>query len=135
VAHPQASTNSRLYRPEWEGDLLDLSRIHAYLTQGCWFRLVSSAGTFSLGGHVYYLQQTWAEQQVEITFDPDDLQFVAHSADGRQIKRFFPKGITTDDLIGEMSPLTNLPAFQLALPLSWEDWRRSRLSGTLMGMT
>jgi transposase len=135
VAHPEALTNSRLYRPEWEVELLDVSRIHAYLAQGHWFRLVSSVGTFSLGGQVYYLKQTWAGQQVEITFDPDDLQFVVYSDDGQQIRRFFPKGITTDDLMGEMSPLTNLPAFQLALPFSWQDWRRARLSGALMGMT
>lgn len=135
IAYPEALTNSRLYRPEWEADLFDVSRIHAYLAQGRWFRLVSSAGTFSLGGQVYYLKQTWAKQQVEITFDPDDAQFVVRSDDGRLIKRFFQKGLTLDDLLGEMNPLTNFPAFQLALPFSWEDWRRARLSGTLMGMT
>lgn len=134
-AHPEVLHNPRLYRPEWEADLLDISRVHAYLAQGRWFRLVSSVGTFSLGGHVYYLKPTWAEQQVEITFDPDDLHFVVYSAAGKQIKRLFPKGITPHDLMGEMSPLANLPAFQLALPFSWEDWRRARLSGTLMGTT
>lgn len=135
VAHPEALHNPRLYRPEWELDLLDISRVHAYLAQGRWFRLVSAAGTFSLGGHVYYLHQTWAKQQVEITFDPNDLQFVVYSAQGKQLKRLFPKGITTDHLMGEMDPLANLPAFQLALPFSWQDWRRARLSGTLMGTT
>lgn len=135
VVHPEALRNPRLYRPEWEADLLDLSRIHAYLAQGRWFRLVSAAGTISLGGHVYYLKQTWAKQQVQITFDPDDLQFLVQADDGQLIKRFFPKGITTDDLLSEMSPLTNQPAFQLALPFTWQDWRQARLSGTLMGMT
>jgi hypothetical protein len=105
------------------------------LAQGHWFRLVSTVGTFSLGGHVYYLKKSWAGQQVEITFDPHDLQLVVYSDDGQQIRRFFPRGFTTDDLMGEISPLTNLPAFQLALPFSWQDWRRVRLSGTLMGMT
>ena len=60
----------------------------------------------------------------------DLLHFVVHAPDGQLIRRFFPKGITTDDLIGELSPLANLPAFQLALPFSWSAWRQARLSGT-----
>lgn len=130
TAHPEALTNPRLYRPEWEPDLLDLSRIHAYLAQGRWFRRVSQAGTMSLGGQIYYLEPFWAQQQVEISFEPDDLHFLVHAPDGQLIKRFFPKGITVEDLTAELSPLTNLPAFQLALPFSWPEWRQARLSGT-----
>lgn len=130
VAHPQALSNPRLYRPEWEADLLDLSRVHAYLAQGRWFRRVSSVGTFSLGGQIYYLKPTWAHQQVEVLFDPDDCHFTALAPDGQLIKRFFPRDLSLDYLSGELSPLTNLPAFQLALPFSWADWRQARLSGT-----
>jgi transposase len=128
TAHPEALSNSCLYRPEWETQLLDLSRIYAYLAQGRWFRRVSQAGTISLGGQVYYLKPRWRYQQVEITFDPNDIHFLVFAADGSFIKRFFPKGISPDDLIGELSPLTNLPAFQLALPFSWPEWRQARLS-------
>jgi hypothetical protein len=135
VAHPEALTNSRLYRPEWESELFDLSRIHTYLAQGQWFRRVSTVGTFSLGGYVYGLGQTWATAQVEITFDPDDIQFMVRADDGCLVKRLFPRGLSPHELLGELSPLINLPAFQLALPFSWQDWRRARLSGTLMGMT
>ena len=56
VAHPEARLNPRLYRPEWEVELLNVTRIHHYLAQGRWFRQVSSSGTFSLGGYVYYLK-------------------------------------------------------------------------------
>lgn len=129
VAHPEVFSNSRLYRPEWETDLLDLSRIHAYLAQGRWFRRVSQAGTISLGGQVYYLKPIWRHQQVEITFNPDDLHFAVYAPDGQFIKRFFPKGITSNDLMGELNPLSHLPAFQLALPFSWPEWRQARLSG------
>jgi transposase len=135
VAHPEALTNPRLYRPEWEVELLDLTRIHAYLAQGRWFRKVSNVGTFSLGGYVYGLGQTWANSQIEITFDPTDVQFLVQADDGQLIKRFFPKGLSTDELLGELNPLVNLPAFQLALPFSWQDWRQARLSGTLTGTT
>jgi transposase-like protein len=135
LAHPEALTNPRLYRPEWEIELLDAARIHAYLAQGQWFRRVSAVGTFSLGGYVYGLGRPWANVQVQITFDPADVQFVVQADDGHLIKRFFPSGLSPDELLGEMSPLTHLPAFQLALPFSWQDWRRARLSGTLMGTT
>lgn len=130
VAHPEALSNPRLYRPEWEADLLDLARVHAYLAQGHWFRLVSKVGTFSLGGQIYYLKSRWAGQQVQISFDPNDLHFAVFASDGQLIKRFFPKGLSTDALSGELSPFINLPAFQLALPFSWSEWRQIRLSGT-----
>ena len=135
VAHPEALHNVRLYRPEWEIERLDLTRIHAYLAQGRWFRQLSSVGTFSLGGHVYYLNRRLEKQQVEITFDPEDLQLVVHSDDGQLLKRFFLKGISPNALLGEMSPLTHQPPFQLALPFTWQDWRRARLSGILTGAT
>jgi hypothetical protein len=92
VVHPEALSNSRLYRPEWETELLDLTRIYAYLAQGRWFRKVSNVRTFSLGGYVYGLGQTWANTQVEITFDPADVQFLVQADDGQLLKRFFPKG-------------------------------------------
>jgi transposase len=135
VAHPEALTNSRLYRPEWETELLDLTRIYTYLAQGRWFRKVSKVGTFSLGGYVYGLGQSWANTQVEITFEPADVQFLVQADDGQLIKRFFPKGLSSNELLGEMNPLVNLPAFQLALPFSWQEWRQARLSGTLSGTT
>jgi len=130
VAHPEALANPRLYRPEWETDLLDLARVHAYLAQGRWFRLVSKAGTFSLGGQIYYLEPHWTGQQVEISFVLHDLHFAVCAADGQFIKRFFPKGLSIEALSGELSPLINLPAFQLALPFSWSEWRQIRLSDT-----
>jgi hypothetical protein len=30
-----------------------------------------------------------------------------------------------------MTPIFNLPVFQLALPFSWDEWRVIRLVGTL----
>ncbi|MFQ5859026.1 MAG: hypothetical protein ACE5LU_25795, partial [Anaerolineae bacterium] len=132
VAHPQACTPRRLYRPEWEADLLDLSRVYAYLAQGRWFRLVSTAGTVSLGGQVYWLGTTWARQQAEITFDASDQRLVFLSEEGELIKSLPIQGITPETLMGELGPLVGLPMFQLALPFSWDDWRVIRLSETLV---
>lgn len=135
VAHPEALRPRRLYRPEWEVELLDLSRVYAYLAKGQWFRQVSQVGTISLGQQTYGLGVVWKKEQVEITFDLGNEHLVCRSADGEQEKRLPLKGISVIDLMGEMGPLVNLDHFQLALPFTWDEWRVTRLSQTLGGTT
>lgn len=131
VAHPEARMPRRLYRPEWEAELLNLSGVYAYLAQGRWFRLVSEVGTASLGGQVYVLGRAWTKQQVEIMFNSSDQRLIFRSADAQQTKRLPIQGITVQTLMGEMGPLVNLPMFQLALPFTWDEWRVIRLCGSL----
>ncbi len=45
-AYPQAKHSGRLYRPEWEEELLALEKVCSYLAQGRWFRNVGSNGVF-----------------------------------------------------------------------------------------
>jgi transposase len=135
VAHPEALQPRRLYRPEWEMELLDLSRVYAYLSEGQWFRQVSQVGTACLGRQTYGLGVTWSRESVEITFDPPDRQLVFRSADGGQERRLPLQGVSTTDLMGEMGPLVNLDHFQLALPFTWDEWRVTRLCETLGGTT
>ncbi len=130
VAYPQARRPRRLYRPEWEAELLDLSRVYRYLGQGEWFRLGSNIGAVSLGSQVYALGRRWARQEVVITFDPTDQHLAFHSLDGKDNKRLPIKGITHADLLGEMGPLANLDPFQLALPFSCQEERLLRLCET-----
>lgn len=130
MACPDARRPRRLYRPEWEKELLDLSRVYDYLAQGQWFRKGSNVGTVSLGGNVYYLGKQWIHQEVEITFDRQHQQLVFRSADGAQIKRLAPQGLTAAELMAELEPLAGFDAFQLVLPFSWKDYRVSRLSET-----
>lgn len=135
VAYPEALHPRRLYRPEWEAELLNVSRVYDYLAQGRWFRQVSQVGTASLGQQVYGLDVTWGREAVEITFDPMDRHLVFHSADGEREKRLPLQGISTTDLMGELGPLVNLDQFQLALPFTWDEWRLTRLCETLGGTT
>lgn len=136
VAYPEARTPRRPYRPEWETELLDVSRVCAYLAQGRWFRLASNVGAVSLGGQVYVLGHSWAKQQVEVKFNATDQQMVFHSEDGGELSKSLPvKGITPNALTGEMGPLINFPAFQLALPFTWDEWRGARLCGIIGGTT
>lgn len=127
VACPEARRARRLYRPEWEADLLDLSRVYAYLSRGRWFRKGSSVGTVSLGGQVYVLGRDWARKEVEITFDPTDQHLVFCAPDGDMRKRLPIKGISKTELMGELGPLVHLDRFQLALPFTWDDWRMIQL--------
>ena len=131
VAYPQAQTPRRPYRPEWEAELLDLGRVYEYLAQGRWFRKAGQDGITSLGGQYYILGCAWAKQQVEITLDPADQHLVFLAEDGERKKKRAIEGITTAALMGELGPLVGLPAFQLALPITWEDWRAARHCGTL----
>ena len=135
VASPEALQPRRLYRPEWEVELLDLSRVYVYLAKGQWFRQVSQVGTISLGQQTYGLGVAWKREQVDITFDLENEHLVCHSADGEQEKRLPLKGISVTDLMGEMGPLVNLDHFQLALPFTWDEWRVTRLCQTLGGTT
>jgi hypothetical protein len=130
MACPDARRPRRLYRPEWEKELLDVSRVYDYLAQGQWFRKGSNVGTVSLGGNVYYLGKQWIHQEVEISFDRQHQQLVFRSADGAQIKRLAPQGLMAADLMGELEPLAGFDSFQLVLPFSWKDYRVSRLSET-----
>ena len=132
VAYPQARIPRRVYRPEWEAELMDLKRIHAYLTQGRWFRKGSNVGAFTLGSHRYYVNKDWIGKDAEIRFDPRDQHLVFRSPEIEYTKRLPIKGITKIKLMGELGPLVDLDQFQLALPFTWNEWRVSRLSGTMV---
>ena len=132
VVYPQARTPRRVYRPEWEAELMNLDRVYAYLAEGTWFRKGSNVGAFCLGNRRYILGKHWIGKDAEITFDPSDQHLVFRSPEVNEPERLPIKGITVIELIGEMGPLVDLDQFQLALPFTWDEWRVSRLSGTLV---
>jgi transposase InsO family protein len=134
TAYPAAHHSGREYRPEWEGELLDLGRVYQYLAQGRWFRQVSAQGQFSLGADCYGLGHTWANQTIEITFDPVTQEFVCQSADGQTQKRVQAKGLTKADLMGELA-LEQFPNYQFAFPLSALACRQNLLHAEMAGTT
>lgn len=127
---PEAAHSGRQFRPEYEHELMDLSRIWQYLAKGKWFRLVSKVGTFSIGGFQYYLDYALAGQQVELTFDPDLSAFVCHNEPGDFLAHFPIQGISIDSLMGDL--ITHLPVFQLHLPFDWRSFQVLRLFETLV---
>lgn len=127
VAYPQARHSGRPYRLEWEGELLDLERIYAYLGRGRWFRRVAANGIISLGSTVYYVGRKWKQQQIEVTFNPDARQFSCFDTAAQLLKTFPLRGISIESLMADVFPLVHFPVFQLALPFSWKEQRVIRL--------
>jgi hypothetical protein len=135
MAYPEARHSGRPYRLEWEETMLDLQRVYDYLAQGRWFRQVTPQGQFSLGAHRYGIGTDFADQTVEITFDPQTQELIGLSENGEQQTRLPVQGLTKSVLIGELGPLIALPAYQLALPFSPSAWREMTLSNDLTGTT
>jgi transposase len=126
-AFPQAKQSPRPYRLEWERDLIDIKKVYDYLGQGRWFRLTSSVGMFSLGSQRYNAGTKLARQTLEITFDPQTGEFICLSEKSEEPLRVTAKGLSKENLMGELDPLTTIPDYQLALPFSRQAWRESML--------
>jgi hypothetical protein len=135
VAHPEATHSGRLYRLEWEEQLLDMRRVHDYLAQGRWFRRSGSLGQLSIGTYRYGVGKAFANQTFEVTFDSQTLEWICLPADGREAIRIPTKGPTKAALMGELNPLLACPAYQLALPFSPSAWREMTLANNLTGTT
>jgi len=134
-AYPQAQHSSKPYHPQWEEAMLDIQRIYDFLAQGRWFRRSSLQGQFSLGAHRYNAGRDFAEQQLEITFDPHKRNLVCRSQDGKEEIRFPIQGLSKSDLMQELTPLVTLPLYQLALPFTPQAWREIILCDHLIGTT
>jgi len=135
VACPEAQHSGRPYRLEWEEDMLDMQRVYDYLAKGRWFRRTSSSGQFSLGSHRYNVGKDLGDQTLEITFDSQTRQLKCLSEGGSREIRLPVQGLTADALMGELSPLLVLPAYQLALPFSRCAWREMTMCNDLTGTT
>jgi hypothetical protein len=117
-AHPAASHSGRPYRPEWEEELLDVDRVYRYLAGCRWFRQVKPNGRIKIGGYQYYLGLRLAGAAVTITFD-QEAGVLLCQPENKPIAVAVPiQGISASELMGELSTITRMPAYQLALPLS-----------------
>jgi hypothetical protein len=117
-AYPQARHSGRDYRPEWEGEMLDLERVYQYLSQGKWFRQIHNQGNVMLGGNIYYVSYKHAGQTVEISFDGTEREFVFQPARSETKFKVKPKGLTKLELMGELGQFERLPIYQLNLPFN-----------------
>jgi hypothetical protein len=124
---PAARHSTRLYRPEWEAELLAVERVYAYLAQGRWFRRLAANGIFSLGGYAHLAGRVWAGQQIEITFDPTDQRLACHDPVGQCFGRLPIQGLAVSDLMGASATALSLPCLKLALPFPGDPHQVLRL--------
>jgi transposase len=135
-AYPQASHSGRDYHPDQEAEMLDLGRVYAYLAQQRWFRHVSTQGQFSLGAQRYGLGKTFAEQTIEITFDPHTscLECLPEQGDSPPLLPI--QGLSPHELAGGWPPWHDLPTYQHRLPLTAQAWRdmilQQAMGGTIL---
>ena len=130
-ADPTAAHARGWYRPEWEAELLDLSRLDAYLADGEWFRTSNSHGEIWLGRQRYNLGCRWRNQQVQLRYDQHRRELLCWAGGSAEARRLAIQGLTVADLMGELAPVLSLPAYQLALPFSHEAWRQLELARCL----
>lgn len=135
VANPTARHSGRGYDPYQEAQLWDSQRVTAYLARHHWFRTVSAQGQFSLGAQTYGLGPEWANQSIEVTFAADTSSFCCRSADGQRTVQVVARGLSAAELMGELPPWTQLPAYQRRLALSPETRREAELYQALTGTT
>lgn len=133
-ADPAAGYSGRAYAPEQEAALLDPQPVYAYLAQQRWFRRTTDRGQFELGGSRYGLGRAWGAQTVQLSLDPQTLEFICQSEDGQQTCRLPARGLTPADWMGELQP-DQLPTYQLAFPWSLPACRWAVLCETQAGTT
>ena len=135
TAEPTAIHSGRCYRPESEADLLDLQRVYEYLAQHRWFRRVTAQGQYTLGTQRYGLGKTWANQTVEIHFEPLTQEFACTSDDGQRTQRLSAQGLTKPTLMGELH-MESFAPYQYAFPWSPDVCRlnllRTEMAGTIL---
>lgn len=126
-ANPQVKQPRRIYSVQYEENIFDLNNIYNYLAKGRWIRKVSSVGQVVIGGKHYGVGKAWARQQIEITFDLDRKQFVFNNHNEAQQQFHNLKSCSKEELMGELLPNMKVPGFQLCLPLSYDDWRKTKI--------
>jgi hypothetical protein len=135
TAYPNAEQAKRPYRLEWEKEFLNTQPVYDYLAKGRWFRITSSVGMFSLGSQRYNARSKFSQQTLEITFDSKSCEFICLPERTTQPFRLSAQGLTKEALMGELDPLTTIPAYQLALPFSLQAWREVVLCQDLYDTT
>ena len=103
VANPDACFSNRHYEPNNEKDIFDLILIYNYLTKGLWYRRIAPNKTFSLGGHLYRLPNAETNTDIEIRFNRDQITFDCFDADGKIIDYVKAKGISFNELAGDLN--------------------------------
>jgi hypothetical protein len=125
-AHPELLEPLRVYRPECEELLFDLSKTDALLAACVLERRVGQTGQITIGGkHEYYsVGRAWARQFVQVRFDPVARYFVASHTDAaaqlQEIQRWPARNVAAHQLLWPGDPIFEHCPQQLALAFNWD---------------
>ncbi len=71
-----------------------MQRVYHYLCTHHWWRRVTKVGQIGLGGERYGLGIAHADQDVRVTFDVENTEFLVQDAQQTLPKRLLPKNLT-----------------------------------------
>jgi hypothetical protein len=100
VACPEARCSGRIYQPDLEWTLFDMTRVDAYLARRPWVRQVSESGCVSLGRHLYSVSRGRKGQTATARFVPATRTFHFELADGTDLGDAPVIGLDQADIIG-----------------------------------
>lgn len=123
MAFPDLYHPRRHYFPEQEAQLFSMQLVYDYLSSFCWIRTVSERGSLSLGGETYGLGKAWRKRQVQITFNPNRVQFTFALLDPDESFEYPPVtlepiNLSAQDIMGEVALPDYQQPEQLHFPLA-----------------
>lgn len=95
---PELETNLNQYNP----DDFDIDRVYRYLGKKVWYRKIRKGGVVSFWGDDIFIGRDLAREEVYITFDPIDIEWIIRKKDGTILKTS-KKKIPTEKLIKEFA--------------------------------
>ena len=57
--------------------MLDMQRVHQYVSTCRWFRRAKLNGVFAMGGYLYKVSTKWGGRAIDVRFDAERAVFVA----------------------------------------------------------
>ncbi len=115
--------------------MLDVQRVHQYVSTCRWFRRAKLNGVFAMGGYLYNVSTKFGGRAIEVRFDAERAVFVAQPEGCSDTLVIPPRGLRKEDLMSEFVNGATLPPYQLAFPFSHSAWRALAYARGLAGTT
>ena len=97
-AYPDLYSNSRTYHPCADDEEWQLNAVVLYLSRFTFSRKVEISGQVTLFANVYSVGKNYARQFVNITLDPQTLEWVFMDDYNRLVKRLSAKELTYEQI-------------------------------------
>lgn len=99
--YPSLAKNTRTYTP----DKFEMKRVYEFLSLQVWCRRIGKTGTISIFNHTIYIGRRFRGEEVSITFDPLEKQWLIQKGDGTLLKKS-TVGIPTEKEIKDFATIS-----------------------------